>query len=385
LKLISFFCAFMLLYGLLHYYIGLRGWQAFRNMGIFSWMPAWNWALLVTLLALLYPLSRAAVNFLPRKAAQVLIFAGSYWMAILYYLLLIVLAVDLLRLINHFTGFFPHNLFKLPAFLGMGALLFIMLILLYGTWNANHPVVRDYELIVDKKPEDIKELRIAVVSDIHLGWIVGIDRMAGMVKTINSLQPDLVFMVGDIIDEGVDPLSERKIPAMLGSLNPRYGAYAVLGNHEYISGNVEKTAGYMDKADITVLRDQWAKVAGSIYVVGRDDQACKRFSGHERLSLTALMSEIPRQDLPIILLAHEPVELEIAEIEGVDVQFSGHTHLGQLFPNNFITQAIYENDWGYLKKGNLQVVVSAGFGTWGPPIRIGNRPEIVNVLVKFQS
>jgi predicted MPP superfamily phosphohydrolase len=92
---------------------------------------------------------------------------------------------------------------------------------------------------------------------------------------------------------------------------------------------------------------------------------------------------IDNKRLPIILLDHEPVDLNIAEEEGVDLQFSGHTHIGQLFPNNFITGLIYEDDWGYLERENLHVIVSCGFGTWGPPIRVGNRPEILNVLVMF--
>jgi len=88
--------------------------------------------------------------------------------------------------------------------------------------------------------------------------------------------------------------------------------------------------------------------------------------------------------LPVILLDHEPNDLQASAAAGVDLQFSGHTHLGQLFPNNYVTAAIYEQDWGYLRKGDLQLVVSSGFGTWGPPIRVGNRPEIVQVTVHFE-
>jgi len=95
------------------------------------------------------------------------------------------------------------------------------------------------------------------------------------------------------------------------------------------------------------------------------------------------MSEVDSERLPVILLDHQPFHLEIAEQAGVDLQFSGHTHLGQMYPNNYITRAVFEQDWGYLRKNNFQVIVSCGFGTWGPPIRIGNRPEILNVLVHF--
>jgi predicted MPP superfamily phosphohydrolase len=97
------------------------------------------------------------------------------------------------------------------------------------------------------------------------------------------------------------------------------------------------------------------------------------------------MAGIDNDRLPIILLDHEPVDLNIAEETGVDLQFSGHSHLGQFFPNNIITGLIYEDDWGYLKKRNFNIIVSSGFGTWGPPIRIGNRPEILNVKVNFHQ
>ncbi|MEN6461169.1 MAG: metallophosphoesterase [Syntrophomonas sp.] len=304
-------------------------------------------------------------------------------MAVLYYLLLAVLMVDIIRLINYWTGIIPKNLYKSPALIGVGVLLLVLLLVLYGTWNANHPVVKNYEVSINKKAGNLDEMRIVVVSDLHLGWIVGIDRMADMVKRINSLQPDLVLIAGDTIDEGIDPSAEQKIPAMIGMLNPRFGTYAVLGNHEYISGNVQTTISNLDKAGIKVLRDQYVKVADNFYVVGRDDRSCKRYTGKERLALSKVMAGIDNKRLPIILLDHEPVDLNIAEEEGVDLQFSGHTHLGQLFPNNFITGLIYEDDWGYHKKANLQVIVSCGFGTWGPPIRIGNCPEILNVLVRF--
>jgi len=120
-------------------------------------------------------------------------------------------------------------------------------------------------------------------------------------------------------------------------------------------------------------------------VVGRDDRSRHRIDGHSRLDLEQVMAEVDTALLPVILLDHEPTELHTSKATGVDLQFSGHTHRGQLFPNNYITSAIYEQDWGYLRKGALQLIVSSGFGTWGPPIRVGNRPEIVQVTVHFEA
>ncbi|MDD3890657.1 MAG: metallophosphoesterase, partial [Syntrophomonadaceae bacterium] len=188
---------------------------------------------------------------------------------------------------------------------------------------------------------------------------------------------------GDIVDEGVDLEAEQEMPAVLHSLHPQFGTYAVLGNHEYISDNAETTIGFLEQNGITVLRDQAVEIENCFYLVGRDDASRHRFNGSERLELPQIMNEVDASKLPVILLDHEPFNLGVSEQAGVDLQFSGHTHLGQIFPNNYITHAIYEQDWGYLRKNTLQLIVSCGYGTWGPPIRVGNRPEIVHVLVHF--
>lgn len=383
IRLLSFVGMFLLLYGLLNYYIGLRGWQAFGEIAILRNLPPWGWILFMVFLAVLLPLGRLTAHLLPRKLARIIIYAGSYWMTIIYYLFLIVLVADIISFSYHWIKIIPPFLSKSPALSGIAVLLLVFATLIYGTWNANHPIIRNYNLSIDKKAANLNEMHIAVISDLHLGWIVGLDRMADMVEKINSLQPDLVILAGDIIDEGIDSSAERQIPAIMGALDPRFGTYAVLGNHEYISGNAPKAITCLNQAGVQVLRDQWIKVADQFYVIGRDDRSCKRYTGRERQQLPDIMSGIARDRLPIILIDHEPVDLETAKQEGVDMQFSGHTHLGQLFPNNYITGLLYEDDWGYLKKGNLQVIVSCGYGTWGPPIRVGNRPEIVNVSVRF--
>jgi len=377
---ILFFGIFFSVYGLANYYIGLRGWQALSSISI---RLAWCWAAGVLLLSLSFPLGRIIDDFLSRNLAKIIIFLGSYWMAIMYYLLLILLVCDMLRVINRWTGILPSSLRGSFNTITLVVLGLVSIIIIYGTWNAHHPIIRNYEVNLDKKSSSLNDMRIVAVSDIHLGWIVGIDRVKTMTSLINSLEPDLVLLPGDIVDEGVDLETEQELPEALRSLHPRWGTFAVMGNHEYISGNADATIGFLNRAGITVLRDQWIEIDNSFYVVGRDDASRKRFNGNERLDLSALTAKMDKNKLPILLMDHEPFNLEISEKEGVDLQFSGHTHLGQLFPNNYITRAIYEQDWGYLRKNKFQVIVSCGFGTWGPPIRIGNRPEIVNVLVHF--
>jgi len=382
LKIASLFGIFLLLYGLCNYYIGLRVYQAF-NTFYTSNRPAIYGAGAVTMLALSFPLSRLIIHYLPQNLGKIIIYASSYWLAAMYYLILILIISDLTRLIVHRSEILPASLKGHYHIVILSVLALVALLLVYGTWNALHPVVRNYEVTLHKKSSTLDSMRVVVVSDIHLGWIVGIDRLQQMTVLINSLQPDLILLPGDIIDEGVDLATEREMPEVLQTLQPRLGTFAAMGNHEYISGNAETTIDFLKRAGITVLRDQAVEITNGFYLIGRDDAARHRFYGAERLELSEIMADLDKNKLPIILLDHEPSNLDISETAGVELQLSGHTHRGQMFPNNYITAAIFEQDWGYLRKNSLQVIVSCGFGTWGPPIRIGNRPEILNIEVIF--
>ncbi len=381
--IVLFVSVFLTIYGLINYYIGWRGWRALNFLLSARW--AWSWAILVSVLTLSYPVGRWLTHYVPHYMGKFIIYIGSYWMAAMYYLFLIFLLCDFLRILNQYLNFLPLGLRgKFPSliFFVIGL---VSAALIFGTWNAHHPVVQRYEISVKQKSSNLEQLHIVVVSDIHLGWIVGIDRLRQMAETVNTLEPDLILLAGDIVDEGVDLVTEREMPEVFHSLHPRFGTYAVMGNHEYISGQAETTIGFLNQNGVKVLRDQALQVDDAFYVVGRDEEPRHGVKAQPRLEIDELMQNVNVTRLPVIMVAHEPVEFNEAEQAGVDLQFSGHTHLGQLFPNNFITRAIYENDWGYLRKNNLQVIVSSGYGTWGPPIRIGNRPEIVDVIVHFQK
>lgn len=373
---------FLTVYALINYYIGWRGWHALKFLFSLRW--AWAWAVTVGLLTLSYPAGRWIAHYVPHYLGKIIIHIGSYWMAAMYYLLLIFLLCDLLRIVNRTFNFVPLSLRGKFPWLILLVIGLVTVILIYGTWNAHHPTVSNYEVSVNKKSSSLEELHIVVVSDIHLGWIVGIDRLRQMAETVNALDPDLILFAGDIVDEGVDLAAEQEMPQVLNTLHPRYGTFAVMGNHEYISGQAETTIGFLNQNGIRVLRDQSVEIKNAFYVIGRDEASRHRFDGQKRLELTEIMENVNVGQLPIILVAHEPSNLQEVDQAGIDLQFSGHTHLGQLFPNNYITRAVYEKDWGYLRKNNLQIIVSSGYGTWGPPIRIGNRPEIVDVIVRFQ-
>jgi len=381
LKYLSFYLIFLVLYALINYYPALRGYQALHT----SYPGAARaWVAIVFFGTVLLPLSRYLAKSLSHAVNRLLMLTANYWLGIIFYLFLIVLAADLLRLCDRYFNLLPRA-YKTPhPSIALAIFCFIIALQIYGTWNARNPVVMRYQLTLDRKSSKLEGLNVVMVSDIHLGWIVGLDRLNQLVDDINALNPDIVLLTGDVIDEGVDLAAEAGIPRAFRRLNSRYGTFAVPGNHEYISRQVYRVGQYLDEAGVTVLRDRWIRLDDSLYLVGRDDLTRGRFTSVERKGLLELMQGIDSEELPILLMDHQPYDLAQPARAGVDLQFSGHTHLGQFFPNNFITNAMYDQDWGYLRRDNFHLIVSCGYGTWGPPIRIGNRPEIVAVAIEFK-
>ncbi|MDR7866710.1 MAG: metallophosphoesterase [Sporomusaceae bacterium] len=368
-------------YLLLNFYVGSRLWQY-----IFSHLtPGWGkvfwplfWLIAVTPLA-----SRVKALPVPTQIKDFLAFSGDYWLAALYYFLLLWLVADLGIFLVRRLGLLTVAAHR-PLTVGIAAVVLVVVLLAYGSWNARNPQVTPYEVTIAKPAGDLAELRVVMVSDIHLGPIIGNERLEGLVAAINGRHPDLVLLPGDVIDENVSYFVEMKMAEPFRDLKPRFGVWAVFGNHEYISGKAEEVTDRLREAGIMVLRDEYVKVGESFYIVGRDDRRRAQFGGRARQELAAVMAGVDRR-LPILLMDHQPYSLDEAAGQGVDLQVSGHTHVGQMFPNNFVTGRMFEVDWGYLRKGAYQIIVSSGFGTWGPPIRVGNRPEIVDIRIKFAA
>ncbi len=378
---IIFFSIVLSLYALINFYIVRRGLQA---------LPAGDWPRSLflwgmLLLILAYPAGRILERFFPSGLTDGLVQTGAYYLAVMVTAFFVVLLVDLLRLLLHWGPLVPaawrgyHTPVSLRLFLAVAG--FVVLVTIAGAVNACYPRVRTLNLTI-AKASPLTRLRIAFASDLHLGTLIHNARMKRMVKMINDQQPDVILLGGDLFDEDVASLSRQNMAAVLQQLQAPHGVYAIPGNHEYISG-IEQSLAYMRAGGITVLRDQVHKVADAYYLIGRDDRQSRSMgSGRQRLvDLRALIVE----ELPVIVLDHQPFHLEEAEEAGVDLQLSGHTHHGQLFPFHLITRNIYEVSWGYKRKGDLHVYVSSGAGTWGPPVRTNSRPEIVVIDVRFAA
>ncbi|HET6513270.1 MAG TPA: metallophosphoesterase, partial [Candidatus Kapabacteria bacterium] len=210
--------------------------------------------------------------------------------------------------------------------------------------------------------------------------INGRKRAQQFVDKINAQDPDIVLLAGDVVDGALAPVVRRDLGKILGQIKSKHGVFAVTGNHEYI-GTVEATVKYLELHGIRVLRDEVIEVA-DLSIIGREDLSFNRAYGRRRTELSELVANLDKTK-PIIMMDHQPFHLEQAEQNGIDFQLSGHTHHGQFWPINHITNRVYEVSWGYKLKSNTHVYVSCGAGTWGPPVRIGSSPEIMRVEMTF--
>lgn len=306
-------------------------------------------------------------------------------MAAMLYLFLITVMVDLVRLSNFafpwMTKAFGDSFPFVRLWTLYGAVILVSLLVIVGHINAVWTRVSHYNISIEKDGGNRKQLRIVAASDIHMGTIIAQRRVGKLVRLINEQKPDIVLLAGDIVDEDLGPVIRRNLGRKLEQIKAKDGVFAVTGNHEYIGG-AEAAIMYLKNHGITVLRDSVVLIDSSFYIAGRDDWGSVRMNRKKRKEISELLENTDKSR-PVVLLDHQPFKLDKVVPENVDIQLSGHTHHGQLWPFNYLTNAIFELSSGYLRKGNTHFIVSNGYGTWGPPVRIGNRPEIIVIDVTF--
>ena len=379
-QIIIFYSIFFSLYGILNFYIYIRGFQSLEQHSELKV----SYSILFILLAVSFVAGRLLEKKTCSTISRSLVYIGSFWLAAMLYFFIFVSLIDIIRFIMMLIAAHPKFIFidylqfKFLLFIGIFAATAI--ILTYGWINAASPRIRKLTLKINK-PSPVKNFKIAVVSDIHLGVIIGKKRLQKIVDIINSLDADLVLFPGDVVDEDITPVIENDLGSLFKKIISKHKIYSITGNHEYIGG-VEAACNYLNAHSVNVLRDKTILIDNFLYLVGREDTSFNR-NGRKRRSLSELMENVDKAK-PVILMDHQPFKLEEAEQNGVDVQLSGHTHHGQMFPINFITKKIFEKSWGYLKKGSTHYYISCGAGTWGPPIRIGNHPEVIELNLEFE-
>jgi predicted MPP superfamily phosphohydrolase len=336
--------------------------------------------------ALSFPASRLLSNILPGAVTDFLSIMGYLYLGPMIYGFLLTLAADILRILNyHMTITANPPPYTMSG--REGAVTFIvalsLAICLAGAVNTMYLVPVDVDVEWDGPPYR-EPIRIALVSDIHLGKLVGPGHLRRIAALINSRSPDIVLIAGDSIDSSEWlRMEDRRSEAasILASLEPRLGIWAVPGNHDYYAG-IEESVRFLESAGVRVLRDDWAVPGGELIIIGRDDLSVTRYGDSaERRSLRELASDAARtwgvRNLPVVVMDHQPFNLEEAAESGVDLQLSGHTHRGQLFPVNFVIAAMYEKHYGLYAKDGTSYYISSGAGTWGPPMRTIGRPEVV--------
>jgi uncharacterized protein len=380
MQFLIFFSVVLLVYSLINYYLYFRGLQALPEGNLFRSIYPW----LFLFLSASYVVGRFLERVWISPLSSVFTFTGAFWLGIMVYLLMAVVAIDLIRLL---TLFFPRPEFiaahytELKKFLFIGVVSTVGLVVLAGHINALTPRVKRLDIHIHKKAGSFKSLHIAAASDIHLGTLVGPRRTARLVEMLNGLKPDMILLAGDIVDEDLGPVVHNDLGRSLLKMKAPLGIYAITGNHEYIGG-ADSAVKYLTEHGIKMLRDTAVLVDSSFYLAGRNDRDSRRFGSKARKEIPEILAGADHS-LPILLMDHQPFDLQKVVDAGVDFQLSGHTHHGQIWPFNYITEAIYEISWGYQQKGNSHFYVSSGFGGWGPPVRTGNRPEVLDIYITF--
>ena len=301
---------------------------------------------------------------MPETVQRALFAVGSVWLVFLLYAILSLLCCELLSLWLPL----PHHgvLYALAA---------TILLLAAGYINYRHPRVEQLE-IVAKNGENGSSMRLVAISDVHLGYGTTKADLRRYVELINAQKPDVVVIVGDLIDNSVKPVVADDMCSEFSHVHARMGVYMVAGNHEYISG-IHACESYLAKSSVRMLRDSIATLPNGVQLICRDDR-----SNRGRATLATLV-ERANTASPIIVLDHQPYDIAESSRLAIDLHLSGHTHRGQVWPISWITDSLFEQSYGYRKWDNTHAYVSSGLSLWGPPFRIGTKSELVVIDLKW--
>lgn len=356
-----------------------------RTKGIFpeSNTGFWLTTLLFWLVAFSYLIGRMLERSGAMTLAEPIIKTGSYWLGAMVYLTLLFLLVDIVRGLNGLFNISDVLRFNWAETTGRTVIVAVYalsaVILVAGYFSAKIPVVRTQAVKIEKPVPDGMQ-KVVLASDIHLGMMISNGRLKRLVKTVNDQDADLVLLAGDVFDEDLGAVVKNNMGDQLKKLKARYGVYAILGNHEFY-GDADTAEKYLKDHRIIVLRDSVAVTENGLTIVGREDITRENMTGKKRQTLEELLRET-NTDSPLIVMDHQPYNLADVSKHNVDLQVSGHTHNGQMWPFNYITGALFEIGKGYGKIANTHFYVSSGFGTWGPPIRTNSRSEIVALEIE---
>jgi predicted MPP superfamily phosphohydrolase len=296
---------------------------------------------------------------------------GAAWIGLLFLLLVCMFAVD----VATGFGFFFRTL--VPTLQGCALLAGVLLAIIATGQALRAPVVREYEVRMQNLPAESDGMVVVAASDTHVGALLGLPWLQDRIAQVQSLKPDLILLVGDIV-EG-DEASQRKLLPGLKGFSAPLGVWAVTGNHEYYAG-VDHCVAVLDKAGIHVLRDRWTELRPGLLLAGVDDLTTRRRSAKEKDLISPALAGRPPG--ATILMSHTPWETEEAARAGVGLMLSGHTHNGQIWPFTYLVKLVYPQIYGDYMIGGMTLIVCRGTGTWGPRMRLWNRSELLRITLR---
>lgn len=372
-----FLLTFFLLYSSLHLYIFLKIKAAF-TLGTGGTIALIAFMVVMICAPILVRISeRQGFEFL----ARLLSYVGYTWLGLTFLFFTSSLCIDLYRFFIFVAGLvlrmnlaslFPSS--RLAFFIPF---LVTVTIATYGYFEARS--IRSERVVIasPKVPKEVKSFTVVQISDVHLGLIVREERLKKILREVTEAQPDILVSTGDLVDGQIDDLGG--LAELLNEIHAPYGKFAVTGNHEFYAG-LDQALRFTEKAGFTVLRGEATDVAGFMTIVGVDDPTGKRLGLFRGPSEQSLLAGITHERFTL-LLKHIPV-IDNKARGSVDLQLSGHTHKGQIFPFNYASKAFYPHNVGLVSlPGNFYLYVSRGSGTWGPPIRFLAPPEVTIITL----
>jgi predicted MPP superfamily phosphohydrolase len=367
-----FLLTFFILYGSMHLYAFLKAKAAFA-FGIHTGIYVAPVMIIMVFAPIIVRLSeRAGFEFFARLISYI----GYTWMGIMFLFVSASLVIDFYRILIYLSSFILRkdlNLFipsiKSSFFI---SLLLSFIIGIYGYFEAKDIHTEKVIIETHKIPEAIHKLKIVQISDVHLGLLVREERLNRILKEVKLANPDIVVSTGDLVDGQIDNL--LRLAEILKEVNPRFGKFAITGNHEFYAG-LDQALNFTEKAGFTILRGERLTVAGMINIAGVDDPQGKAYGIFRDIPENELLSGLSGEKFTL-LLKHRPL-VEKSSLGLFDLQLSGHVHNGQIFPFSIITGLYYPTQAGFANLPNKSCLyVSRGSGTWGPPIRFLSPPEV---------
>jgi predicted MPP superfamily phosphohydrolase len=371
-RLIIFLSIFFSLYGGLHLYALIK---VKRSLAMGSGLTV-ALSIFMVFMVLAPVIVRISERHGFELFARFMAYFGYTWMGLLFIFVSVAFALDICQLFLHIGRIILQR--ELPNITVSSRYSFIIVFLFsivitgYGAFEAVSIRLEHIKIKTDKIPKTVGRFRIVQISDVHLGLIVGVRRLDRIIHQIEAAKPDILVSTGDLVDGQMDDPSS--FADMLRKIDTVHGKFAVTGNHEFYAGT-SRSLDFIEKAGFKILRGENVNVSGWLNIVGVDDVAGKRYGVNTNDSEKELLSKLS-SDKFTLLMKHRPLVDDDA-VGLFDLQLSGHTHKGQIFPFSLITRLFYPADAGlFLLEKNASLYVNRGSGTWGPPIRFLSAPEV---------